>query len=73
MKRNDEPLKTVWTVRKYEPMGTTIMANVKPRSLKMTSLSMGKKRREGPGLAAACEAWGLDVGEDSLGDGGGYV
>lgn len=31
------PLKTVWTVAKYEPMGTIIMAAEKPRSLKMTS------------------------------------
>lgn len=33
------PLKTVWTVAKYEPMGTIIMAAEKPRSLKMTSLA----------------------------------
>lgn len=32
------PLNTVWTVAKYEPMGTTIMANVKASNLTMTSL-----------------------------------
>lgn len=32
------PLNTVWTVAKYEPMGTTIMAKVKASSLTMTSL-----------------------------------
>lgn len=33
------PAKMVWTVRKYEPMGTTIMAKVKARSLRRTSLN----------------------------------
>jgi hypothetical protein len=32
------PLKIDSTVRKYMPMGATIMAAVKPRSLKITSL-----------------------------------
>lgn len=32
------PLKTVWTVAKYEPMGTTIIAKVKASSFKITSL-----------------------------------
>jgi hypothetical protein len=32
------PLKIVCTVAKYEPMGTTIIAKVKPRSFTMTSL-----------------------------------
>lgn len=32
------PLKTVFTVAKYEPMGMTIMAKVKARSLTMTSM-----------------------------------
>lgn len=36
--RHFSPLKTVWTVAKYEPMGTTIMAKVKASSLTMTSL-----------------------------------
>lgn len=34
----NSPLNTVWTVAKYEPMGTTIMAKVKASSLTMTSL-----------------------------------
>lgn len=34
----DEPLNIVFTVIKYVPMGSVIMANVKPNSLKMTAL-----------------------------------
>lgn len=34
----NSPLNTVCTVAKYEPMGTTIIAKVKARSLRMTSL-----------------------------------
>lgn len=36
--RRNSPLKTVCTVAKYDPMGTTIMAKVKARSFRMTSL-----------------------------------
>ena len=32
------PLKIVFTVAKYDPMGTTTMAKVKARSLRITSL-----------------------------------
>ena len=37
------PPKTRLTVRKYDPMGTQIMANVKAKSLKMVSLQKQKE------------------------------
>lgn len=40
----DRPLKTVCTVRKYDPIGTTIIARVNPSSLKITSLRQSEKR-----------------------------
>ena len=35
------PLKRVFTVAKYDPMGTTIMPRVKARSFMMTDLGAG--------------------------------
>lgn len=36
--RENLPLNTVFTVAKYDPMGTTIIAKVKARSFSITSL-----------------------------------
>ncbi len=39
--RRGIPLKRVFTVAKYDPMGTTIMPRVKARSFMMTDLGAG--------------------------------
>lgn len=75
------PLNTVLTVRKYEPMGTTIMANVKASSFAITSLGKG---RRGPCLSvngmpgqmgvSSCDPHGESVREkNGVGGGGAYM
>ena len=61
------PLNTVFTVAKYDPMGTTIMASVKASSLRMTSLFGPATFSSRPSWLGVCEGRGREYSRGDRG------